>query len=284
MEEGEQGTPGARKFVSVDYFETLGAPMMAGRTFTRDDTPDTPPAMVLSQALSESLFPGENPLGRMVMLWGAPFEVVGVAGPLAESGLGVEGRPTFYISSKQFPQSGLQLVARTSSDDPLSTVSVLRQALKEMDPDISLTGFQTMETRIAGTLTQPRFRTTLVGSFALAGLLLAAFGLYGVLAFLVTRRQHEIGIRMAIGARTGNVVGLVLRHGLGLVVAGAGLGILGGGIASLSLQSLLFGISLVDPLTLVGSTLILMAVAVGASLLPAWRAAKVDPLESLRAE
>jgi len=284
LEEGEQGTPATRKFVSVDYFETLSAPMLAGRTFTRDDSPDTPPVMVLSEALSETLFPGEDPMGRMVMLWGMPFQVVGVAAPLAESGLGVVGRPTFYISSRQFPRSGLQLVVRTSGDDPLATVGILRQALRELDPDISLAGFQTMEARISGTLTQPRFRTTLVGAFALVGLLLAAFGLYGVLAFLVTRRRHEIGIRMAVGARAGDVVGLVLRHGLALVGVGAVLGLVGGGIASMSLQSLLFGVSLADPLTLGGSTLVLLVVAVGASLIPAWRAAKVSPLESLRAE
>jgi len=284
LEAGEQGTPASRKFVSIDYFETLGAPLLAGRTFTRDDTPGSPPVMVLSEALSETLFPGENSLGRMVVLWGSPFEVVGVAAPMAEAGLGVVGRPTFYISSKQFPQSRLRLVVRTSGDDPLSTVGMLRQALSELDPDISLAGVQTMEARISGTLTQPRFRTTLVGAFALSGLLMAAFGLYGVLAFLVTRRRHEIGIRMAVGARAGNVVGLILRHGLGLVGVGAALGVLGGGIASIFLKSLLFGVSLADPLTLGGSTLILLAVAVGASLLPAWRAAKVDPLESLRAE
>jgi putative ABC transport system permease protein len=176
------------------------------------------------------------------------------------------------------------LVLRTAGEDPLSTVGVLRQALNEMDPDISVAGFETMETRISGTLTQPRFRSTLVGVFALVGLLLAAIGLYGVLAFLVTRRQHEIGIRMAVGAREGDVVGLILKHGLGLVGIGAILGIIGGGIASMFLQSLLFGVTLSDPLTLGGSTALLFAVAVTASLLPAWKAAKVDPLDSLRAE
>jgi hypothetical protein len=281
---GEQGTPASRKYVSVDYFETVGAPMRSGRTFSRDDTPDTPPVMILSEALSEVLYPDESPVGQMVMLWGAAFEVVGVAGPVAESGLGVDGRPTFYISAKQFPLRGLQLMVRTAGVEPLAVAPVLRRAMGEMDPDISLAAIQTMEARISGTLSQPRFRTGLVGAFALAGLLLAAFGLYGVLAFLVTRRRHEIGIRMAVGARTGDVVGLVLRRGLALVGAGAAIGIIGGGIASISLRSLLFAVSPADPLTLFGSTLVLLTVAVGASLLPALRAAKVDPLESLRAE
>lgn len=284
LEEGEQGTPATRKFVSVDYFETLDAPMVAGRTFTRDDTPDSPPVMVLSQALSEVLFENENAVGRMVMLWGTPFEVIGVSKTVAESGLGVMGRPTFFISSGQFPQAGMQVVLRTAGDDPLSTVGILRQTLTEIDPDISLARIQTMETRISGTLTQPRFRSTLVGIFALAGLLLAAFGLYGVLAFLVARRQHEIGIRIAVGAQSGDVVGLVVKHGLSLVGIGAVLGIIGGGVSSVFLQSLLFGVSLSDPITLGGSILVLFSVALMASLLPAWRAARIDPLESLRAE
>ncbi len=285
LEEGEQGTPGTRKFASVDYFETLGVPMASGRAFTRDDTPDTSPVMILSPLLADALFPDEDPLGRIVNLWDLSFEVVGVSGRVSEWGLGmVTGRPPFYISSNQFPLASLQLMVRTSGDDPLSTVGVVREVLREQDADIALTDVQTMEARVAGTLTQPRFRMTLVGAFALAGLLMAAFGLYGVLAFLVTRRRHEIGIRMAVGARSGDVVGLVLRHGLALVAVGAALGILGGVVASLSLRSLLFGVSMADPVTLGGSSILLLGVAIAASILPAWKAAKVDPLESLRAE
>lgn len=284
LEPGEQGTPATRKFASPDYFQALGVPMVVGRAFTRDDTPETPSVMVLSEALAGVLFPGEDPLGRVVNLWGLPFEVVGVSADVAEYGLGAVGRPTFFISSRQYPQASLQLLVRTSGDDPLSTVAVLREALREEDADIALTDIQTMDARVAGTLTQPRFRTTLVGAFALAGLLLAAFGLYGVLAFLVARRRHEIGIRIAVGAQNGNIVTLVLGHGLALVGVGAALGVIGGGLASVSLRNLLFGISSADPLTFAGSTVILLSVAVAASILPAWRAVKVDPLESLRAE
>jgi ABC-type antimicrobial peptide transport system permease subunit len=124
----------------------------------------------------------------------------------------------------------------------------------------------------------------LVGAFALAGLLLAAFGLYGVLAFFVAQRRNEIGIRMAVGAGQPSVVWLVLRHGLGLVGVGAALGVVGGALASVSLQSLLFGVSMADPVALGGATTVLLLVAISASGLPSWKAAKVDPLESLRAE
>jgi len=284
LEEGEQGTPGTRKFASVDYFETLGVTMVSGRTFNRDDTPDSPPVMILSESLSRVLFPEEAALGRFVTLWGTPFEVIGVSPDVAEWGLGVDGRPTFFISAGQFPLASLQLMLRTAGEDPLSPVAQLRAVLKEVDPDIALTGIQTMDARVSGTLSQPRFRMALVGFFALAGLLLAAFGLYGVLAFLVTRRRHEIGIRMAVGAKAGDVVGLVMRHGLALVGVGVALGVVGGGVASFSLRSLLFDVSVADPFTLGGATFVLLAVAVAASLLPSWRATKVDPLESLRAE
>jgi putative ABC transport system permease protein len=284
LSEGEQGTPGTRKFATVDYFKTLGAPMLAGRTFSTEDAPDTPPVMILSEALAEVLFPGEDPIGRPVTLWETSFEVIGVSADVDEWGLGVVGRPTFFISADQIPQPSLRLMVRTAGQDPLGIVAMLREAVRGIDPDITVSGIQTMEARVADTLTQPRFRTSLVGTFALAGLLLAAFGLYGVLAFLVTRRRHEIGIRMAVGARSGDVVGLVLRHGLTLVGVGAALGVIGGGIASVSLRSLLFNVSVADPLTLGGATLILLSVAVVASLLPSWKAAKVDPLDSLRAE
>jgi len=171
-----------------------------------------------------------------------------------------------------------------SGSDPLTGVRAIRDGLTEQDPDIAITDVQTMAARVSGTLAQPRFRTSLVGAFALAGLLMAAFGLYGVLAFLVTRRQHEIGIRMAVGARAGDVVALVMRHGLTLVGVGAGLGVIGGVIAAASLRSMLFGISVADPLALGGATVILFLVALVASLLPAWKAVRVDPLQSLRAE
>ncbi len=282
---GDQaGVPATRKFVSPDYFRVLGVSMREGRAFGADDRPGTPDAMVLSESLARILFPEESPLGKPVSLWGRPFEVVGVAADVAEEGLGVRGRPTFFVANRQFPRSTLRLLVRSAGYDPLRVTGALREALRQTDPDIALTNVLSMEARIGQTLSQPRFRTGLVGAFALVGLLLAAFGLYGVLAYLVTRRKHEIGIRIAVGAQSGDIVGLVLRSGMGMVGLGAALGLLMGGGASLLVRSLLFEVSASDPLTLGGSSAALLLTGLGASLLPAMKAMKVDPLEALRAE
>lgn len=281
---GDEGVPAARKFVTSGYFCALGIPLRAGRAFGDGDVPGGPGVIILSESLARALYPDEDPLGRPVTLWDQPFEVVGVSAAVAEEGLGVEARPTFFLSAAQIPQPALRLVLRTAGTDPLALTAALRAELKQLDPDIALTGIQTMEARIGATLAQPRFRTWLVGTFALVGLLLAAFGLYGVLAYLVTQRRQEIGIRMALGAEPGHVMGLVLREGLYMVGVGAALGLALGGGASVLLRRMLYGVGAADPLTLVGVTLLQGVVAAGASLIPARRAARVDPLIALRSE
>lgn len=284
LEEGEMGTPGARKFVTEEYFQTLGVPILAGRAFTAEDSPGSPPVLVLSQRLAEQMFPGEDPLGRRLMFWGGPWEVVGVAADVSESGLATAGRPAFFVSTNQVPQARLQVVLRTRGVEPLAVVQLLRESLREADPDITLSTLQTMEARISTTLNQPRFRTRIVGGFAVVGLLLAAFGLYGVLAFLVAKRRHEIGIRIAVGAGAGTVMGLIIRHGLTLVGKGTLVGLIGGFGAAFLLQRLLFGVRVLDPVTMLLAGALVVVVGLAASLVPAWRAVNVDPLESLRAE
>jgi len=276
--------PASRKFISSGYFEALGVPMRVGRSFGEDDRVGTEDVMILSESLARILFEDESPLGQPVNLWGRPFQVVGVSAELAEEGLVEQGRPVFYIPVNQLPGDGLSLVIRTAGENPLSVTAAVRAALQEMDRDIALSGIETMESRIGRTLSQPRFRAGLVGSFALVGLLLAAFGLYGVLAYVVTRRQHEIGIRMAVGARNEDVIGLVLKQGMGMVGAGAVIGIVLGGGVSIVLRNLLFGVSPGDPLTLGGASATLLLVALVASFLPALRAVRTDPLQALRAE
>jgi putative ABC transport system permease protein len=285
LPDNEPYLPATRKFVTEDYFSTLDMTLKAGRAFDPDDRVGTTNVMVLSEPLAEALFPGEDPLGRPVTFWGQPFEVVGVASHVAEAGLGrALSRPPFFVANGQYPQPNMRLLVRVSGQDPLGVTGVVRNAIKEVDPDIALTGLQTMEAGISGTLAQPRFQTALVGTFAVVGLLLAAFGLYGVLAYLVARREHEIGIRMAVGAQGGDVLGLVLGQGMQMVGVGAVLGLVGGGVASVFLQGLLFGVSPADPLSMGGSTIVLLFVAFLASLIPAARAIRTDPLTALRAE
>ena len=285
LPDDEPYLPATRKFVSADYFSTLSIPMKAGRAFNADDRVGGANVLVLSEPLAEALFPGEDPLGQPVTFWGEPFEVVGVATDVPEAGLGQAlMRPVFFVANSQYPGTSLRLLVRVAGQDPVVVTGALRAALKEVDPDIALTMVQTMEAGISGTLAQPRFQTALVGAFALVGLLLAAFGLYGVLAYLVTKRQHEIGIRMAVGARGGDVLTLVLRQGMQMVVLGVVVGLIGGGVASVVLQRLLVGVSPADPVAMGGASLLLLAVAFLASLVPASKAVRTDPVNALRAE
>jgi predicted permease len=285
---GEGGTqgqaPGRRKFVNRGYFRALGIPLVSGRTFGRDDGPESEPVMILSETLASLLFPREDPLGQPVILWDQPFTVVGVSTPVDEAGLGNEGRPAFFLSADQFPQERLRVAIRTAGTDPLAMVRAVREVLKEQDPDIALSEVQTMEAHIGATLAQPRFRTGIVGAFALVGLLLAVVGLYGVLAYLVTLRRHEIGIRMAVGAGRGAVLGLIVGEGMRMVGVGIAAGLILGVGVSVFLRGLLFGVAPADPVSLGGSTLILVVAAGAAAILPALKAVRVDPLEALRVE
>jgi predicted permease len=276
--------PGRRKFVNREYFDVLNIPLVAGRPFQADDGLGSSPVMILSETLASTFFPGEDPLGQPVNLWGQPFQVVGVSASVDEAGLGNEGRPAFFLSIDQFPMEGLRIAVRTAGEDPLAAVGAVRAALRERDPDIALSDLRTMDARIGATLSQPRFRAGMVSVFALVGLLLAAVGLYGVLAYLVTLRNHEIGIRMAVGADRNAVLGLIVAEGMRMVGMGAVVGLTLGVGVSVFLRSLLFEVAPADPVTLGGSTLVLLVAAMAAALIPALKAVRVNPLEALRAE
>jgi predicted permease len=281
---GEAEIGGRRKFVSPDYFQTLRIPLLSGRSFGSNDRQNTEPVMVLSASLADLLFPGEDALGQPVTLWGQAFQVVGVSSSVDEAGLGVEGRPSFFLSTGQFPQADLRIMVRAAGLDPLAVTPALRSALRDLDPDIAISGVQTMDTRVQGSVAQPRFRTYLVGAFGMVALLLSAFGLYGVLAYLVTQRRHEIGIRVAVGAGGRDILALVLGQGMRMVGMGVILGLFGGGILAVILRGMLFEVGPADPVTFLGVSLLLVLVALAASLVPALKAARVDPLDALGTE
>ncbi len=280
--------PAQRRYVTEDFLEALRLPLVEGRTFQVTDDGESSLVTVINASMAAALWSGEDALGRYVVLpWDPPIplEVVGVVGDLSDQGPAVPPRPTFYLPIRQNPGGlgTMRFVMRTSTD-PMIAAAGLRETVWRVDPDLPVSSVHSMEDRVAASVGQPKFRATLVGLFALTSLILAALGLYAVLAYSVRQRTHEIAVRLAVGALSGSVVLLVLRHGLRLVGVGVVLGLAGGLLGGRILQSFLFGVSLGDPFTLVTVTATMLGVALLASLVPARRAVGVAPLEALNAE
>jgi putative ABC transport system permease protein len=289
-----------------DAVSALGSPMIAGRGFTPQDTLNSTPVAIINQAAAERHFPGENPLGKRIIL-GLPDNliqpgmlpegvvksswrtVVGVVKNLRQFGSGQEYQAAGYIPLAQARPGSLMilksstLVVRTT-DDPVALVSSVRRQIHSVDPDLPLKNVATAEARIDNSLKPQRFNTFLMGVFAALALLLAMVGLYGVLSYTVVQRRHEIGVRMALGAQSRNVVLLVLKQGLRLTILGLAIGLAGAFGLTRLLERLLFGVSATDPPTFILIALLLTLVALLACWMPARRAAKVDPLVALRTE
>jgi predicted permease len=280
--------PAAGADVTPGYFTTLGIPILDGRDFTERDNLTAPKAIIVSERSAKLLFGRTNVVGEQ-MRWGNDQEydpwttVVGVVGNTrwhpAENQAGVE----VYWSYGQYPTPNTNLIVRTS-EDPATMLSAIRGAVQEVNPDFAVERVKTMETVVAESVWQRRLWSFVLAAFAGMALLLAAVGLYGVMSFTVTQRTKELGIRMAIGAQSGNVLQLILGQGARLITAG----VLGGMALALTasryLESVLFGVSPFDWATFLVVPGILVAVAVVACLVPAWRAARIDPLVALRQE
>jgi putative ABC transport system permease protein len=268
------------------YFETLDIPLLSGRDFQEADERGTSRVALLSEAAARSFFPDGNPLGRQIEMesFSGPstMEVVGVVGDVHLTTLDAEPEVAVYLPHAQFAPSAMQAVLRGRSD-PLSLVPALREALRAMDPEIPLARISTMEEIIINSVSERRIITFSLSLYALLPLLLAAVGLYAVLAYHVARRRHEIGVRMALGADHGIVGRMVLRQGLALVVMGLAVGLVGTFWATRLLEQLLFGVEPTDPLTLVGVTGFVLGIALVACSVPTWRAITSDPKEALEA-
>jgi putative ABC transport system permease protein len=273
-----------RRRVSDGFFQTLGIEILQGRALAATDTLGRSPVVVINQALAERLWPDEPAVGKTLVLpWSPPvrMKVVGVAANIKEFGPAADPRPTFYPPIAQLPARSVQLGVRTAGD-PTAVVSLVKQAAAAVDPTVGISAFQTMESRFMSRTAAPRFRTVLLSVFGVLSLVIAATGLYGLLAYFVAQRSHELGVRLALGARPIEVVWVVVRRGTGL----AGLGIaagLGGALAlSRVMRGLLYGVSPTDVPTFAGVSLGLSLVAVVACVVPAWRAASLDPTVVLR--
>jgi predicted permease len=269
------------------FVELLRTRLLAGRTFTRDDGPNAQRAVVINEALARRLWPGERPtraVGREIEILDERATVVGVLatgryGTLHEE----EERPFAYLAFAQHPRSFAQLYVRARGG-MVAALRAVREELATLDPNVAVETPTLLTTDIDRYLLPQRVSASLVGMFGVAGLALAMAGLYGVLAFGVAQRLGEFGVRMALGARAADLTRLVVRNGLVLAAVGIAIGVVAAVAAGQMVRTFLFGLSPADPLTLVTVPLLLVAVALLASLIPARRAATADPMTSLRAE
>jgi predicted permease len=281
---------GNYRTVSTDYFHAMNIPVVQGRAFNERDTETAPLVIIINQALANRDFPNENPIGKRINLGnsdpkGQPvwWEIVGVAANVRSLELREEAAPEFYLSALQDTFSNMFLVVRTSVE-PTGVVASVRRAAAEVDKSAAVSDVKTMEHIVSEAVTQPRFNLFLLGLFSGIALLLSAAGIYGVTAYSVTQRTHEFGIRMALGAQVGDVLKMIIRQGMLLISVGIAAGLLASFALTRLLRTLLFGVSVTDPLTFVAITLLLTLVALLACYIPARRATKVDPLVALRYE
>jgi putative ABC transport system permease protein len=276
------------RVVLPGYFETMEIPIVEGRPLQNTDVAESPPVIVLSRRTVELVFPEENVIGRQVAVdMGSDepgyFEVVGVVEDHQLSSLSGETRPAMFFPYAQMPMS-IMSVAVVTPGDPLTLVRPVQQRLWELDDNIVLSEPQTMGDAVANSISGARSITAVLGMFAVVALALAALGLYGVLAYFVSRRVHEIGIRVALGASGGNVLRLVVSRGMLLVGIGLILGIVGSLGAARLVEDMLFQISALDPTTYVGVSVFFLLLGLGACLIPGWRAVRVDPVDAFRTE
>jgi len=265
------------------YFETMGIPFRSGRSFTEQDWRYR---IIVNETLARLFWPGENAVGKRIRSvgGGAPWlEVIGVAGDVRHYGLEADVRPGVYVPFQAMPQPFVGLVVRTEGD-PMALAPAVRALLREQDPTLPASGLATMEQRIRRSLSLRHVYSVLITAFAVLAAAMATAGLYGIVAYVVGRRTREFGIRLALGAPTRRILGGVLRDGLQLAATGIGLGLLGGVLANSALHGLLAGVSPFDPLTLAGVAALMGGVVIIAAIVPARRAAALDPMEVLRRE
>jgi putative ABC transport system permease protein len=274
---------------TTGYFQTMGIPLLAGRLVTEQDVTNTTGAVVINEAMAKRFWPNEDPIGKRISTATSNGQqtqwqtIVGVVGNVRHLGLDVEPRPEIYYHTTSNPPFGPVVVIRTTGD-PQRLISIARAKVRELDHDVAISNVNTMEQLVAQSVAQRRFGMFLVGIFAALALVLAVVGIYGVVSYSVAQRTNEIGVRMALGASTTDVLNLVLKHGMALALIGVAAGLAGAFVVTRLMVAVLFDVKPTDVVTFATVSVGLMLVALLACYVPARRAMKVDPLVALRYE
>jgi predicted permease len=274
--------------INADYFKTLKAKLVGGREFTEHDTESSPKVAIINQALARQYFAGADPLGRQISFnhlgTRMKLEIVGIVSDIKQEELQQATAPQIYAPFQQVPWLSASMVVRPTGANALAIKEAVQKSIWEVDPNQSASKGETLEETLSSMVAEPRLYTVLLGSIAALALVLSLVGVYGVISYSVAQQTHEIGIRMALGAQDSDVLRMVIKRGMLLVLIGIAIG-LGGALAvTRVMQTLLFGVSVTDPLTFFSVSLLLAGVALIACYIPARRATKVDPLVALRYE
>jgi len=270
--------------VTPDYFRAMGVSLIRGRYFTDRDNPDSEGVVIVNDVFVRLYFPDEDPIGVLLGIHGSPYRIVGVVGNVIHTALRDDPNPGVYVPYAQLPWSrGMSLVVR--SEEPTdAALAAARTAVRQFDATLPIYDVRTMEQILGNSLARMRFSTTLMLAFSIVALILAAVGIYGVIAYSVSRRTREIGVRVAIGADARDVFELVLRQGMRPVLIGVLVGVVAALALSRVLGSLLYGVGAMNPPTFVAVAVVLVVVALLACYLPARRAMRVNPMVALRYE
>jgi putative ABC transport system permease protein len=276
--------------VGNDYFKTMEIPLIKGRAFNERDGAKAPGVIIVNQAFAQKYFPNEDPIGKRIKPGISTTdddtvmrEIVGVVTDVRNRNLSSELRPGYFLPQTQVPFNQMTMVVKTNTD-PHTLVNSIQNEVHSMDPELPVFSVKTMDEYISASVAAPRFNATLLMIFASVALVLTIVGLYGVMSYSVAQRTNEIGIRMALGAQTSDVLRLIVSQGFKLVLIGLGIGLAGAFAVTRVISSLLFGVTTKDPLTFVAVTALLGLVALFACYIPARRATRLDPLRALRYE
>jgi predicted permease len=270
------------RVASSDYFRAMEIPLVKGRFFNQYDNPDGQQVVIIDEKFAQRFWPHDNPVGKH--LWfdpKKPFTIAGVVKVVKQYGLDMDSKIAVYFPLDQAGNRGAYLVVKTSSD-PAALSAAVTHEIHAVDASTLVYDVHTMDQRVYDSLARQRFAATMLGAFALFALLLTTVGVYGVISYLVSQSKHDLGIRIALGAQPGNIVGLVVRQGMELTAVGVVAGLVGAVAVTRVMASLLFGVTATDTLTFGAVAAVLIAAAFLATVIPAQRATRVDPMTVLR--